>query len=81
MHLVAVHEFTYANRALKPGDRFDAPADDAAILKDGPNPRAIDDPGISDNRVQSMAMTTETAEPISPRQKRAYRRRDMRAEN
>jgi hypothetical protein len=79
MHLVAVQEFTYANQPLKPGDRFIAPAGDAAILKDGLNPRAIDDP--NPDLLVDKVMTTTSAAPIVPTKRSRYRRTDMRAED
>lgn len=64
--LVANAAFTYANRALKPGDRFEASDKDAKILK--LTKRASDD-------------LDHGAEPPEPKRNRRYQRRDMLAED
>lgn len=64
--LVAKAAFTYATRALKPGDKFEASEKDARILK--LTKRADDD-------------LDEGAAAPEPKRTRRYQRRDMLAED
>lgn len=80
MHLLATRAFTYGDRPLKPGDRFQASAEDARKLIGWD--KAIDDP--NPDLLQSRAMSTTSAEPLVPSPSRKgsrYRRTDMRSED
>lgn len=70
MRLVAVQEFPYGGRNLKPGDPFEASDEDARILK-----------GVGKARGEGEEKSQEKTDVTEPRKKRTYKRRDLRAED
>lgn len=73
VQLIARRKVTYANRALRPGESFEASSKDAAILT------AIGAAEAAQSVDEPAAVESESEEPRRQR-RRSYRRRDMIAE-
>lgn len=84
MKLIALQEFPYAGKALKPGDEFDSASnEDARILK------GVGKARDAEKHVETRALKAEdqplfapeqTSE-TQPKQRRRYNRRDLQAED